>query len=293
MDVIINQLIDLPELKDLKNNLQRFSCQDLLMNIISFDKITCGDFMEIISSFGYTSLNSFRTIIVSIVNFEKYLSSKNIRDEESILNMRNDFLTSINGLIWNAKCLPLSFLKNESVVFLIINENDSHIDLKMFSETIKETIKKLFPDISVNIGISNLHNEFPNIKRSYIEAEKALKFLKAEYSSDEVIFYSNIKSYKIITELKNINLLKEYYDDTVGKLDKYDAQNSTNFSNILYVFLKQNGNCIQAAQKLYLHRNTLMYKINKIQEIIKSDLTDADVKFEFYLGYMIKHINNF
>jgi len=37
----------------------------------------------------------------------------------------------------------------------------------------------------------------------------------------------------------------------------------------------------------------LMYKINKIQEIIERDVTDEEVRLEFYLGYIVKHLNNF
>jgi sugar diacid utilization regulator len=277
----------------LKNCPQKLPYQDLLSNIISFNSITYEDFMESIALFGYASLNSFRIIIGTVVSFEQYLSSKNIRDEQKILDIKNSLLCSINSLIWDAKCLPISFLKNGSVVFLMINEKDTSIDLEIFSETIKKTVKNQFPDIDVNIGIGNSYTKYSYIKRSYLEAEKALKFLKAQDKKDGTVFYSEIGAYKLVTAIEDIGLLKEYYDDTVGKLDKYDAQNNTDFSKIFYVFLQEDGNCIKASQKLYLHRNTLMYKINKIQEIIERDVTDTDARFEFYLGYIIKRMNNF
>ena len=97
----------------------------------------------------------------------------------------------------------------------------------------------------------------------------------------------------MLTEIENIGFLKEYYDDTVGKLERYDAQNDTDYTKIFYIFLQENGNYIQTSQKLYIHRNTLIYKINKIQEIIKRDLTDTKVRLEFYIGYLIKQINDF
>jgi sugar diacid utilization regulator len=272
---------------------QKLPYQDLLMNIISFNKITYENFMESISSFGYDSLNSLRIIIVALANFEQYLSSKNIRDEQSILDIENTLFCSVNSLIWDAKCLPITFLKNDSIVFLMINEKDASVDLEVFSETIKETINKQFPGINVNIGIGNMFTNYSYIKKSYLEAEKTLKFLKAQDKKNGTVFYSKIGAYKLVTAIEDIGLLKEYYDDTVGKLDKYDSQNNTDFSKIFYVFLQEDGNCIKASQKLYLHRNTLMYKINKIQEIIESDVTNTEVRFEFYLGYIIKRMNNF
>ncbi len=276
-----------------KKYMEELPYENLLMNIIFFNKISYEDFIEGLETCGYNSFSSFRICIVSICRFQEYLSSKNIEDEQSILHIKGTFLRAVNSSIWDAKFKPISFLRNESVVFLIINEKDKFVNLKKLSETIRENSKKNFPDSNINIGIGNVHTEFSKIKTSYIEAGKALKAIRAEGKLDETIFYSDIGAYKLLSEIKNMNLLKEYYDDTVGILEQYDSQNDTNFTNIFYVFLKKNGNYIQTAKGLYLHRNTLMYKINKIQEIIKKDLTDTKVRFEFYMGYLIKNINKF
>lgn len=276
-----------------KKHLEEMSSQDLLKNIILINKVTHEEFMEKVSNYGYSYLNSFRIIIVTIDKFEEYLSSKNIKDEQRVIRIKDDFLRVINSVISDSRCRPISFIQNDSVVLLLINEKDKLTNLTMLSETIKKSSKNSLPDINVNIGIGGIYTEFSGIKRSYIEAEKALKVLKGEDRSGETIFYSNIGAYKLLTEIENMGLIKEYYDDTVGKLEQYDAQNETDFVNIFYIFLRENGNYIQTAQKLYMHRNTLMYKINKIREIIKRDLTDTDVRTEFYLGYLIKQINDF
>lgn len=275
-----------------KRHFEEISYQDMLMNIIFFNKISYEDFIERISTYGYSSLNSYRILIVQIDKFNQYLESKNIKKEQNIMLMKDTFLRSVNSSVSENRWRPLSFLQNDSVVMLLINEKDRFTNLTMLSEIIRESAKKNFPDISVNIGIGNVYSDFSKIKRSYLEAEKAIRVLKAEGVSDETKSYSNIGVYKLLTEINDVSLLKEYYDETVGKLENYDAQNNTDFAKIFYVFLQENGNHIQTAQKLYLHRNTLMYKINKIQEIIKRDLTDTRVRFEFYLGYLVKMIND-
>jgi sugar diacid utilization regulator len=276
-----------------KRHLEETSFQDLLMNIIFFNKITFDDFTERVSSFGYNSLNSFRIAIVEIDNFQQFLSSKNIKDEQKISHSRDTFLRSVNSAIWDSMCRPISFFQNDSVILLLINEKEKFINLEMLSDMIRQSSRSNSPENTISIGFGNVYTEFSEIKRSYMEAEKALKALKAEGKTDGTMFYSKIGVYKLLTEIEDKGLLKEYYNDTVGKLEKYDAQNATNFSEIFYVFLKENGNYIKTSQKLFMHRNTLLYKINKIQEIIKTDLTDTKVRFEFYLGYLVKQINDF
>ncbi|MCT8975197.1 PucR family transcriptional regulator ligand-binding domain-containing protein [Clostridium sp. CX1] len=276
-----------------KRQIEESSYQDLLKNIIFFNRITYEDFTKRMSAYGYSYFNSFRVITVAIDKLEEYLSFKNIKDEQSIAYIKDNFLRAVNGAIWDPRFQPISFLQKDSVVILQINEKDKFTDLTMLSQIIRESVKHSFADISINIGIGNAYTEFNEIKRSYNEAEKALKVLKAEGGSDETIFYSNIGAYKLLTEIENINLLKEYYDDTVGRLERYDLQNHTDYSKIFHTFLQENGNYIQTSHKLYMHRNTLMYKINKIQEIIKRDLTDTKLRLEFYLGYLVKQINYF
>ncbi|WML36106.1 PucR family transcriptional regulator ligand-binding domain-containing protein [Clostridium sp. OS1-26] len=276
-----------------KRHLEEVSCQDLLMSAIFFNTITYEDFLQRISGYGYDSLNSVRIIIVNMDNIQLYLNSKNINDEQCIAQVRNTFLRSVNSSIWESSFRPISFLQNYSVVLLLINEKDRCTNLTTILDSVRENSKNFLPEISIGIGVGEVHTEFSEIKKSYIEAEKALKVTKAQGELDKTIFYEDIGVYKILTEIHNIALLREYYDSTVGKLKKYDEQNHTDLTKIFYVFLMENGNCIQTSKKLYLHRNTLIYKINKIEELIKRDLGDTRVRLEFYMGYLIKELNDF
>lgn len=277
----------------IKRQLEEIACQDLLKNIIFNNKIIYEDFIEKISAYGYSYLNSFRIIIVKTNKLEKYLSFKNIEDEQNIVHVKNCLLRTVNNAVWDPRYRAISFLQNDSIVLLIINEKDKFTNLKDISQIIRESIKNGFPDVGISIGIGNAYTEFSGIKKSYIEAEKALKAIKSEEHMGETMYYSNIGAYKLLTEIENISSLKEYYDATIGRLEQYDAQNATDFTKIFYIFLQENGHYVQTAQRLYMHRNTLIYKINKIQEILKQDLTDIKVRVEFYLGYLIKQMNDF
>lgn len=275
-----------------KRHLEEASYQDLLKNVL-FNKITYEYFTKTVSACGYNYLKSFRIVVVSIDKFQQYLDTQNIKDEQAISHMKDVFLRTVNSSIWDSRYRHISFLQNDSAVFLVINEKDKFLDIEALAQFIRDSVKESFSDTTVSIGIGNVYAEFSEIKKSYVEARKALKVIKAEGNTDKTIFYSNIGTYKLLTEIENISLLKEYYYDTVGKLEKYDLQNGTDYTRIFYTFLQENCNYVQTSQRLYMHRNTLIYKINKIQDIIKRDLTDMTVKLEFYIGYLIKQINDF
>ncbi len=273
-----------------KRQLEEVSSQDILMSAIFFNTITVENFIQRISNYGYDSLKSMRILIVSIDNINQYLKSKNIKDEHEILHIKDIFFKAVNSSIWDSSFRPISLMQNYSIILLLINEKDRDINLNNYTDIIRKSSKKALEGIDVSIGVGEVYTRFSDIKKSYSEAEKALKVLKAQGEADKTTFYNDIGSYKILTEIENTALLREYYDNTVGKLIKYDEQNNTDFTKILYVFLKENGNLIQTSQKLYLHRNTLIYRMNKIQELTKKDLSDIGVRFEFYMGYLIKEL---
>ena len=62
------------------------------------------------------------------------------------------------------------------------------------------------------------------------------------------------------------------------RLLNYDRQMKTDYTNILHVYLDCNMNIAETARQTFLHRNTLLYRLNKISEILKLDLSDAEIR---------------
>ncbi len=79
-------------------------------------------------------------------------------------------------------------------------------------------------------------------------------------------------------------------------LARYDEKNGTNLRQTLFVYLTSNCNATQSAKKLFVHRNTINYKINLIEDIIGEDLKDfsfqEQLMFSFYMfEYIEKYLN--
>lgn len=72
------------------------------------------------------------------------------------------------------------------------------------------------------------------------------------------------------------------------KLEMYDLRNDTQYYNTLYHYLKNERNVTLTSQQLHLHRNSLLYRINRINEITEFDLDDAELRFQLLLAFEIK-----
>ena len=71
---------------------------------------------------------------------------------------------------------------------------------------------------------------------------------------------------------------------------RYDELNKTEYVEFLKVYFKEAGSVINTADALYLHRNTVNYKLRKIEEILNCDLTDFDTKVELYLALKLSEL---
>ena len=77
-------------------------------------------------------------------------------------------------------------------------------------------------------------------------------------------------------DLKGNEKLKNCFEETFSVLKNYDIRHSGSLMETLKALTKAGGSKAQAAEKLFLHRNTLIYRIKKIEELTGMDLTDHD-----------------
>ncbi|MFP3895722.1 MAG: helix-turn-helix domain-containing protein [Anaerolineales bacterium] len=89
-------------------------------------------------------------------------------------------------------------------------------------------------------------------------------------------YYEELGLYRLLADLRDREALDRFCEDVLGDLLHYDKANGTELIHTLKVFFRQNSNVSQAAQALYVHRNTLNYRLDRIAEITGLDLNDAE-----------------
>ena len=103
-----------------------------------------------------------------------------------------------------------------------------------------------------------------------------------------LIHYNELGAYQLLLAITDKDAKRNYYNSVLGKLEQYDKNNKTNYLEFLYTFLDNNINA--TADKMFVHRNTIVYKINKIEELLDRDLSDMEVRIELYLASMLRNI---
>jgi purine catabolism regulator len=186
--------------------------------------------------------------------------------------------------------LCISASRSGSVVALVQpGKMDARQVLAMAGD-LQTVMAEMLPEISVSIGIGRPHRQLIDLRQSYYEASYAIKIRKLKGEPAVIASFDDLGSYGLLLGLQDTLSLEVFYDSVLGKLHEYDEQNSSDLVNSLACFLEANGHWGDAAEKLYVHRHTLRYRMKRVEEITGRDLNQSQDRMEFWLALMAKEL---
>ena len=112
--------------------------------------------------------------------------------------------------------------------------------------------------------------------------------LHACKKTNDIRFFEDMGVYSLFFRVNQKEELESILELTLGRLIKYDEEHQSDLVHILDTYLSEDCNLMRTAELLYAHRNTMKYKIAKIQEILMCDLKDVNTCVHIRLAYKIK-----
>ena len=164
---------------------------------------------------------------------------------------------------------------------VLINDRDRFVE----NPDRTEKIKSFLLDNNLKMGISSEFSSIEDCNIYYHQAITALKVGKVLGEETCIYQHEDIQPYNFIYMAKDHILKEDFYNTSIYILKKYDNKNSSELYKTLYIYLKNNHSMTKAAEEMFIHRNTLRYRLEKIVEIIGIDLDEADNSFKLYYAY--------
>lgn len=238
---------------------------------------------------GYDLTQSFLILCLDIDDFVQ-LSAQKSESELQEIKKRLLFLVRSCLHSMGLKAL-LKYHSDKIVVMLQIPPDNNHWEsTRQLAEEIRKNAKQEI-SVSISIGVGQACSDLMKISSSYHEAIQALSISKKLWKDGRVLFYRDLGVYKLFSSTAENSLdLSNFYRDTVGPLIEYDRKHSSEFIHTLDVFLQSNEGRKEAAERLFCHRHTLTYRLNRIQEITKLDPEDAQTRFQLQLGLVVARL---
>lgn len=169
------------------------------------------------------------------------------------------------------------------IVVKELAENETYEDLEKTAEVILNLFKA-DEDCEAYIAYGTVVNEIKEVSRSYKEARMALDVGKIFFEEKNIIAYSALGIGRLIYQLP-IPLckmfIKEIFD---GKSpDDFDEETLTTINK----FFENSLNVSETSRQLYIHRNTLVYRLDKLQKSTGLDLRVFEDAITFKIALMV------
>ncbi|MEG2017266.1 MAG: PucR family transcriptional regulator ligand-binding domain-containing protein [Clostridium sp.] len=224
-----------------------------------------------------------RLVIFDVNRFDKIIKN---RDEYYIQNIKEFILNTIE----------LKF-KKVTETFTVIPKSDSFtclIPSTCVEDTLINCIYEIQDKLNLNlsitftVGISSIFYSYTTLIEANKEAREAIKISKLTVGNSRPIFIENNRLEQALLQVSDNEYIQNYIKNTIEVLEKHDKENDSELLETLNQLILCMGVKTKAAQNLFLHRNTLMYRLKKIEHLTgynlsdKNDLLSLAIAMKFY-----------
>lgn len=180
-----------------------------------------------------------------------------------------DYLTSVD--------------ENNVVLMKALEPFERQEDLKKIAETIVSLLNAEAM-VKVRVSFGNIVGELKDVSKSYKEAKMAMDVGKIFYVERTVCSYSELGIGRLIYQLP-VNLCKIFIQEIFGDNVPVDLDEETLIT--INKFFENNLNVSETSRQLFVHRNTLVYRIEKLQKSTGLDLRNFDDALTFKIALMV------
>ena len=158
------------------------------------------------------------------------------------------------------------------------------------AETVRSECSQVTGDAGASLGLGRPHPGLAGIRDSYREAEHALAMVRRFVGTGRTVRFSDLGLHRLLFAVAQQPELHDFYREAVGHLVAYDQRTKADFMRTLEAFFECNGSPTETAQKLKLHRNTVLYRLRRIQEVGRLNLDDAGTRLNLQLCLRVRDV---
>ncbi|CEH29339.1 hypothetical protein AM501_20210 [Aneurinibacillus migulanus] len=243
--------------------------------------------------YGLHKDQAYQCVVAKVDDSSKLYSKTFIHKEEQIRGFKDRLYEKIEEVLAHREEGAVLFTKSEYFVILFPlmerNKKDKR-ELIHILMTIQEETERDF-HINLSFGIGNEADRLLDIAYSF---QKALEALQMGYASRKIRFIESYRMKELVDVLRLIpdEALENFYRGTLKELADPDETEKVELARTLAIYLDNHCQVGETAKQLFLHRNTVAYRLNKCEEVlgysVKSPNDTLRLRVAFLIGSMLK-----
>jgi len=141
-------------------------------------------------------------------------------------------------------------------------------------------------------GIGRVAKNLQGVPQSSREAQRALEIGRRLFGEGKIHSFARLGIYRLLFYLDGQRELTDFYQEMLGPLLQHDTRSDGTLVETLEGYFRCNGNLSETARTMHLHRNSLLYRLERIQEILGRSLENAELRLSLQIALKIHHLQN-
>lgn len=176
------------------------------------------------------------------------------------------------------------------VVLVSIGQEHAQEDLMRLAETVRRDAGRALGRTTLSIAVGGVCLELGDFGRAYHDARRALRVARSLGRKEQVISLEELGIYGMLLQDYAQPQLSGFLEKTLGQLVRYDQKHGASLVETLRAYLLSGGSIPRACETMYVHRNTLKYRLERIQEIAEVDLDDPETRLQLQVALKVREL---
>lgn len=248
---------------------------DFFDNLLSQDEKRYTKAVERARLFDFDIKLYYTAIVIKFKNIEQ--SVRLTPNNTNYIQKLHEKLINIIDKISKLRKEKIIYANKSDRLIILFGKNSINDNIKKelveFCETIYSYAHKEGVDSNISIGIGRSYEKISELNKSYMEANRASDNSK-DNNKNLSVHYDDLGIYRILSYEELRPELLQFYKEILEPLVRYDNEKDSELIETLKKYFEYGGNLKRISQEMYIHYNTIIYRIQRIKEIIGIDFED-------------------
>lgn len=270
-------------------HLEERSLQDILENILYGDPDNYDNLLARAASCEYDLSKPQQIMVIRFEGLTAYLQEKGALSEQQRLLAKMQIQNSIISVFerFGKKVFVLIRLDTAIIMLPTLKNYKEQQKTRAIAGDLLQLIQTRYGGLNFCIGWGNSFASIAEAKVSLEQAEQASRVPFSVPGSQKCMGYDELGFYKVLFAVKKREDLESFRDEVLDQLLEYDRQHGAELVDTLTIFLEENENFARVSERLFIHRNTLKYRLQKIIEISGRNIADPKDRMLLYFATIV------
>ena len=170
-------------------------------------------------------------------------------------------------------------------------ERESEKQARRYAEALYDALAAQFsPKSFIIVGVPA--DDITRIPETYRDLHSIAKILRGSTTYPPIIFAEDYSAVMLLEKYVDRKNLADFVRKTLGALEDYDRENHSRLLTTLDVYFSKSGNITEVAKQIYIHRNTCIYRMEKIKAILQDDFSNPMKLLNYQVAlWVMKFLN--